>query len=80
MATDQERQSELEISPALNRFIATAKRGWSPGASGGERGACVLADAVVTHLSGLDQQLVIGFAEFCGVASVKPWVARELME
>jgi hypothetical protein len=67
------------VMKPIDHFLRLAKRGASPGASGGEKRAFRLAKAVVEDLPGLDNQAVAGFGEFAIIAYSKPMTAGDML-
>lgn len=64
---------------SLEHFVATASRGKHPGASGGEKQAARLAEAILDNVPGLDGQAQEGAAELIRAAAAAPNTARRLL-
>ena len=64
----------------IKHFVRLARRGKHPGASGGERRAAKLAEAVLEYVPGMDCSAVAGLHEFIAGCAASYSAARELIE
>lgn len=65
---------------ALAHFISLARRGRGQGASGGERRAARLANAILENTPGLDGDAIEGILQFARLASARYEFACDLLD
>lgn len=65
------------MSNNLEHFVRLANRGRSSGASGGEARAWVIAQVLLEHTPGLDEDATSGLGELAKLIADKPWLDWE---
>lgn len=68
------------MTPELNHFLALARRGRQPAASGGERRAAALAECIVENVPGLDATALDGLLEFVVLVRGRPSTMRDALD
>jgi hypothetical protein len=71
--------SNQQPPPELRHFLRLAKAGSFRGSSCGEKAARKLAQAIVRHCPGLDDQALAGMQLFVRCAAFNPIAAREFL-
>lgn len=67
------------VQPSLDHFLFLARNGRRVGASGGEKRAARLYDAIVEDLPGLDADACRGLVELIALTYRAPQTARDLV-
>jgi hypothetical protein len=81
MITQEEKKGAEAISKrAIEHFVALARRGRGQGASGGERRAARLANAILENVPGMDGDAIVGVGLFAQLTSAQYELACQLID
>lgn len=69
----------VATSPALEHFVALARKGDCSASSNGEIAAHELAQAALAYATNLDQKALNGLIAFVALAKMQPYTARDLI-